>query len=217
MTISSSDLVPKEQLSAYQRWELASLQDDAVAAAAAASTERTAEVEAQVQAGVDAARAEAHDEGYAAGYAAGITAAADTQQKLESLLAHLADRADERRQHLLDEVLDLALVLGRQIVGEALAVRREFVLPVVSAALKQLPQANQRIQVLLNPSDVDLVGAFLASEQFPPSIQLVPDVTVAPGGCRVETEQMEVDATVPSRWRRLLANLGRSDDWLEPA
>ena len=217
MTISSSDLIPKEQLSAYQRWELASLQDDAAAAVAAASTERTAEVQAQVQAGVDAARAEAHDEGYAAGYAAGMAAAADAQQKLRSLLAHLADRADERRQHLLDEVLDLALVLGRQIVGEALAVRRELVLPVVSAALKQLPQANQRVQVLLNPSDVDLVGAFLASEQFPPTIQLVADATVAPGGCRVETEQMEVDATVPSRWRRLLANLGRSDDWLEPA
>jgi len=217
VTISSSDLIPKEQLSAYQRWELASLQDDAAAAVAAASTERTAEVQAQVQAGVDAARAEAHDEGYAAGYAAGMAAAADAQQKLRSLLAHLADRADERRQHLLDEVLDLALVLGRQIVGEALAVRRELVLPVVSAALKQLPQANQRVQVLLNPSDVDLVGAFLASEQFPPTIQLVADVTLAPGGCRVETEQMEVDATVPSRWRRLLANLGRSDDWLEPA
>src|SRR3954469_5144889 len=103
VTISSSDLIPKEQLSAFQRWELASLQDDAVAAAAAASTERTAGVEAQVQAGVaagpaaaaastertaeveaqvqpgrDAARAEGHDEGYAAGYAAGFAAAADT-------------------------------------------------------------------------------------------------------------------------------------------
>jgi flagellar assembly protein FliH len=39
---------------------------------------------------------------------------------------------------------------------------------------------------------------------------------VAPGGCRVDTEQCEIDATLPTRWRRLLAGLGRSDDWLEP-
>ena len=52
---------------------------------------------------------------------------------------------------------------------------------------------------------------------MPLGCQLIADVGTAPGGCRLETEQCEVDATVPSRWRRLLANLGRSDDWIEPA
>ena len=217
MTTSSSDLIPKEQLSAYQRWELASLQDDAAAVSLADSGEHMVEVQAQVQIELDAVRAQARDEAYAAGYAAGLAGAAEARQKLESLLTHLADRADEHRQQLLDEVLDLALLLGRQLVGEALAVRRELVLPIVSAALKQLPQASLRVQLLLNPADVELVTDFIASEQLPATVQLVPDVTIAPGGCRLETEQMEVDATVPSRWRRLLANLGRSDDWLEPA
>jgi flagellar assembly protein FliH len=69
---------------------------------------------------------------------------------------------------------------------------------------------------MLNPSDVELVRTFLAEEPLPQRFQLVADVGVAPGGCRIETEQCEVDATLPSRWRRLLANLGRSDDWIEP-
>jgi flagellar assembly protein FliH len=217
VTTSSSDFIPKEQLSAYQRWELASLQDDNAVDSTADSEEHSAAVQAQVQVELEALRTQAHDEAYAAGYAAGLAGAAEAQQKLEALLTHVADRADEHRQQLLDEVLDLALLVGRQLVGEALAVRRELVLPIVSAALKQLPQASQRVQLLLNPADVELVSTFIASEQLPAAVRLVADVTIAPGGCRLETEQMEVDATVPSRWRRLLANLGRSDDWLEPA
>ena len=118
---------------------------------------------------------------------------------------------------MVDEVLDLALVIARQLVGEGLSVRREFILPIVSAGLNQLPQSVQRMQLMLNPADMDLVRHFLSSEPASGRCQLIADPTIAPGGCRIETEQCEVDATIPSRWKRLLANLGRSDDWLEPA
>ena len=107
-------------------------------------------------------------------------------------------------------------MLARQLVGEALAVRREFILPIVSAALKQLPQSTQRIELVLNPGDVELVRNFLGDGEFASRCQILPDASIAPGGCLVETEQSEIDVTIPSRWRRLLAALGRSDDWLEP-
>ena len=57
--------------------------------------------------------------------------AATERARLSSVL--LATLGDMRRRttssSLCDEVLDLALVLARQLVGEALAVRRELVLP----------------------------------------------------------------------------------------
>jgi flagellar assembly protein FliH len=215
VTTSLSDLIPKEQLSAYQRWELASLheadsQTDVTSAEAKAANDALAEREAA------AARERGHGEGFAAGYQAGVARADSERERVQGLLATLADHAGAHEQRLLDEVLDFALLLARQLVGEALAVRRELVLPVVSAALKQLPQASQTVQLLLNPSDLELVRTFLSDEPLPQRFQLVADVAVAPGGCRIETEQCEVDATLPSRWRRLLANLGRSDDWIEP-
>jgi flagellar assembly protein FliH len=197
----------RAQLSAWHRWELASLAPTQAPAPPAAP-------DPQVLA---AARAQAEREGREAGYAAGLAAASAERAELAALLTRLAAAAGDHEQRLVDEVLDLALVLARQLVGEALAVRREFILPIVSAALKQLPQSTQRVELVLNPADAALVQTFVAGSEIASRCQLRPDASIAPGGCTVETEQCEIDVTVGTRWRRLLAGLGRSDDWLEPA
>ncbi len=202
--MSSSDAGSRARQSAYQRWELASL-----AAPAANGADGAREQQVTLE--------QAIAEGRAAGYAAGVAAAASERARLAALLATLAESVGDHEQRLADEVLDLALVLARQLVGEALAVRREFILPVVSAALRQLPQSTQRVELSVNPTDSALVRSLLDSEPLGARCQLVDDTSIAPGGCRIETEQCDLDVTVPSRWRRLLANLGRSDDWLEPA
>ena len=191
-------------MSAYRRWELASLTD---AAAAGAPPDPAV---------LAAARAAAEREGREAGYAAGFSAAQAERAQIAIVLGKLASAAGDHEQRLCDEVLDLALVLARQLVGEALAVRREFILPIVSAALKQLPQSTQRIELVLNPGDAELVRNFLGNGEFASRCQILSDASIAPGGCLIETEQTEIDVTIPSRWRRLLAALGRSDDWLEP-
>ena len=143
-------------------------------------------------------------------------AAAETE-RLRQLLTQLGATVADREQRLADEVLDLALVFARQMVGQALSVRRELVLPIVAAALSQLPQASRHIEVRLNPADVALVRSVLPDDHAGPHVTLVPDQAVAPGGCVVDTDQAAVDASIPTRWRRLLAGLGRTDDWLEPA
>jgi flagellar assembly protein FliH len=211
---SLSDLVPKAELSAYQRWELASL---AEAADVLTEAGRTAGCGTQVGRDAGIEQEQAQSDGYAAGYATGIAQAQYAQARLVTLLASMTDSAGAHRQQLLDEVLDFSLLLARQLVGEALAVRRELVLPAVSAALKQLPQMSQSVQVRLNPGDLELVRAFLAAEPAFVGCALLADASVAPGGCRVVSEQCEIDATVQTRWRRLLANLGCSGEWLAPA
>jgi flagellar assembly protein FliH len=215
VTTSSSDAGsaaraadPREaqRVSAWQRWELASLAAQPAAVAPAAP-------DPQVLA---AARAQAEREGREAGYAAGLAAASAERAELAALLTKLSAAAGDHEQRLVDEVLDLALVLARQLVGEALAVRREFILPIVSAALKQLPQSTQRVELLLNPADLTLVQKFVGTGELAGRCQWRADPSIAPGGCLIETEQCEIDVTIASRWRRLLAGLGRSDDWLEP-
>ena len=207
MKSSSSEILQREQLSAYQRWELASL-----ATAEAPDPRADAAREAELV----ALRTAAAAEGKAAGYAAGMADAAADRARLATLLDRLDVAAGDHEQRLMDEVLDLALVLGRQLVGEALAVRRELVLPVVAAGLQQLPQSVQRVDLMLNPEDLEIVRTFLAGRPPGQRCDLRADAAIAPGGCRIETEQCEIDATLPTRWRRLLAGLGRTDDWLEP-
>ena len=206
MTTSSSDLVDRQRLSAWHRWELASLAQPAETAIAQPDPEALAAV-----------CAAAEREGREAGYAAGLAAASTERAALAALLVRVSAAVGDHEQRLVDEVLDLALVLARQLVGEALAVRRELLLPIVSAALKQLPQSLQRIELRVNPGDLELLRGFLGTVDSGSRCQLVADPSIAPGGCLVETEQCAIDVTVPTRWRRLLAALGRSDDWLEPA
>jgi flagellar assembly protein FliH len=201
VTKLSSDVIPKERLSAYHRWELASLHG------AAAPHGREDEP--------DAAGAQARAEGVAAGYAAGMAQASAERARLATLLATLGAQAAEYEQQLADGIVDLALALARQLAGSALAVRRELLLPVVSSALQQLPQSTRHVRVVLNPADLAVVQTLLGSERHGASCELVGDATIDAGGCRIETEQCEVDATIPARWQRLLASLGRGEDWLE--
>jgi len=35
------------------------------------------------------------------------------------------------------------------------------------------------------------------------------------GGCRIESANSEIDATLDVRWKRIVAALGRDDAWLE--
>jgi flagellar assembly protein FliH len=196
----SSDFVARENLSAWQRWELAALEPAPAHESAAGAQPR------------EALEAEAR----AAGYAAGMAAAASDRARLTALVAALGEHAGRHEQALCDEVLDLALVLARQLVGQALEVRRELVRPIVAAALAQLPQSTQRVELRLNPADLALVDPLIAEPHGGVRCNVVADPLIAPGGCEIETEQCSVDATMPTRWRQLLANLGRTDDWLEP-
>ena len=202
-----SEIIPKERLSAWERWELASL-------AAAPAKNDAAAVAADALA---AERARAMAEGQATGYAQGRAQAATEQAQLAALVRSLTACVADHEQRLVDEVLDLALVIARQMVGEALAVKREFLLPIVSAALRQLPQNTQRVEIFVNPADLAVVSEHVAGEPLSDRCRFVAHSTIAPGGCRIETEQCEVDATVGSRWKRLLASLGRTGEWIEPA
>jgi len=205
-----SENLSRAQQSAWQRWELASLgTQEAVGA--------NPEVAARANAEQDAARAHEHAkiEGRAQGYAEGMTRAAGDVAALQRLLSSFAEHAARHEQQLADEVLDLALLFARQLVGQAVNVRRELVLPIVASALSQLPQATRQIELRLDPADVALVRSVIPADHPGPPLSIIPDPKVGAGGCVVETDQASVDATVASRWRRLLATLGRTDDWLD--
>lgn len=205
MTILSSEVIPKERLSAYQRWELATLEETEIPAPA------------QGTAAIDGLRSQARAAGHAEGYAAGAAQAADDRVRLASLIESLGNEIAGREQDLADAVLDLALALARKVVDAGIAVRRDALRPVIAAALEQLPQSPQRIRLSANPAEVEAVRNLFATEPSTQNWQIRPDAAIAVGGCRIETEQCEIDATVETRWARLLASLGRDEVWHEPA
>jgi flagellar assembly protein FliH len=94
-------------------------------------------------------------------------------------------------------------------------VRPEFVLPVVQEAIRALPHFSQHARLVLNPEDGALVRAHLGDQLAQSGWQLVEDARMQRGGCRIETAHGQIDASLASRWHRVLAALGQDSRWLE--
>lgn len=161
---------------------------------------------AEIEAMFDDARREGHEAGFAEG--------AELARQQAARLAGLADGLDhalkQLDQEVAEEIVALAIEIARQMVRRTLAENpEEAVIETVRAALNQLPQAQVRIHV--HPDDVALVRAYLADQPTHLHHQVLEDDTVTRGGCRLQGPTSEIDATVETRWRRILEGLGRRD------
>ena len=213
-----SNIVPKEQLSAYQRWEMDAFDETHAASAVALPT---AEAIEQIQ---QQAHQEGYQEGYQeglrqgreAGYREGGEQALQEAQRLNQLLLKLNETLQQLDQEMAQQMLELALGIARQMLRQALPVLPELVLPIIQEAINSLPQANQQPQLILHPQDAVLVRSHLEMELAHGHWRVVEDSQIAPGGCRLETAHSELDATLEKRWERVLESLGQSGTWLGP-
>lgn len=200
----SSNIIPKEQQSAYQRWEMNSFDG---AASTAVPLPTAAEVENIHQ--------QAYQEGFASGYREGKGRVDAEIARLAQLMTALDQALFQFDETLMQNLLSLALDVAKQMLREALRVKPELVLPVIREAVGSLPQASQHPHLNLHPEDAALVRSLMADELNHFHWKLLEDNRVERGGCRVETVNSEVDATVENRWKRILAALGRDGAWLE--
>lgn len=205
-----SNFIPKEKLSAYQRWELNSLD------------EPSQQVELQ-QPGVplptaeevESIRQQAHQEGYAAGYLEGKARVDAEMVQLVQLASSLETALSQFDEKMMQSLLTLSLDVAKQMLREALRVRPELALPAIREAVNSLPQVSQHPHIKLNPDDAALVRSLMTDELNNFHWKLIEDSRIERGGCRVETANSEVDATMEVRWERVLAALGREGAWLE--
>lgn len=158
----------------------------------------------------------AFDEGYAAGYDHGTAAARQEAERLQAV-AQAASAVFTQFEHALaPRLLALAVGIARQVVQHELSVDNNVVLAVVRDAFNQLVGGETGKQLLLHPSDVQLVRAHLGEELELGQWKIAEDASIEAGGCRIVTHQSDIDATLPTRWKRTLAALGQEAPWSEP-
>lgn len=155
-------------------------------------------------------RREGHAEGLQAGRKEGY---AEGRAKAEQEAARLVALADGLEQALAgldaeiaEELMALAIEMARRIVGQTLESHPETVLETVRAALMQLPQGHAHIQ--LHPADLALVREHLGEQLAHAGHRLQEDMGLQRGECRVEAQGAQVDATLETRWRRVLESIG---------
>ncbi len=212
--------IPKEQLTAFQRWELASFDPvpefkKAPVARPSVALITAAEMEA-IELGK--IKQQAYDEGYAAGhqagYAAGMQQAQHETTQLQTLLQNLQIALTQIDEQLAQSLLDLSLEIAHKMVIEALQIKPEIILKIVSTAISGLPHFNQNAHLILHPEDAERVRKQMGEQLTQAGWKIFTDAQIEIGGCRVETAHSNVDATNQARWQHAVESIGQNKSWL---
>ncbi|MEO8165899.1 MAG: flagellar assembly protein FliH [Betaproteobacteria bacterium] len=202
--MAAPTLIPKEQISAYERWELNSF--DVPGQRGPVSLTTATQVERIHQ--------QAQKDGYQAGLKEGRQRAAAEIQRFAALGNTFASETAELDQKLAQQVLDVALALAHQMLASALEIKPELIWPVVQDAIRNLPVLGQERRVCLHPQDAALVRDLAGESLQLSGWTIVEDAAVARGGCVVSCSHGEIDATLDARWRHIVGTLGRDLGWL---
>ncbi|MDM0042964.1 flagellar assembly protein FliH [Variovorax dokdonensis] len=232
---TAQDDAARPGLSAWERWEMDSLNAPARSKTQAAS-QRTPEPapspallhaaelsklrrEAKA-AGEAEGRREGHakgmeqgrKEGHAEGLAVGLMAASAHAEQLRALCASLPAALRRADADLADAMLALAMDIARQVVHRTLQAEPQWVLTLVQELMQSEPALQGEPRLLLHPDDAALVRGSLGRELEAAGWQVRADESQSRGGCRVLTATGEVDATIDSRWQRVGAALRQRTD-----
>ena len=216
-----SSKILEGKLSAWERWELSNFDKPAGAdqqdpdAAPAITLAQAEEIERLFQQARQAGHAEGHAAGYSSGYGEGQVVARKEGARLVDLTAKLDTAMNQFDQKVAKDLLDLALDVARQIIRQALAVKPELLLEVVRETLAQMPHVHVTIQ--LHPEDASLVRSYLGDQLSHAGHRIHEDRRLARGDCMLESGGSLLDATLATRWRRTVENLGSDAGWLPAA
>lgn len=200
-----------------RKWDLADLDArPGVPRPAVAGTQSAA---ASDEEQVRRAREEGVQQGLAAGRQKTGSGAGAERDELKVLIAGINELMKDFEQSLANDVLSMSLELAKLIVRQSLRVKPELVLSVVREAITSLSGVTDQTVLHLHPADALLLRKLAETD---PQIQelpwkLVEDPQLERGGCKLSTPTTEVDATVETRWRRIIASLGRDDAWIDIA
>ncbi len=221
--------IPKEKLTAYERWELAAFDEPETPPAPepepeplppaeeppppAAEPEETIPFPTAEE--IERIHTEAHEAGYNAGYEEGAARAKAEAERLDNLIHSLAQSLQVLDQDIADQLLGLGLEIARQVTRSALKVKPELLLPVVREALAALPVSHAHPTLTLHPTDAALLREHLGEQISHGGWRLLEDPDMEAGGCRVQAGASDIDATLATRWKRVLEAIGTEQDWFQ--
>ncbi|MEN0108116.1 MAG: flagellar assembly protein FliH [Pseudomonas sp.] len=162
-------------------------------------------------------RQEAYNEGFSTGEKDGFRAGQVKAKQeadaalaaklagLERLMTQLLDPIAEQDQQLEMALVQLVSNMTRQVVQRELSTDSSQIRQVLREALKLLPMGAANVRIHIHPQDFELIKAL--RDRHEETWRILEDETLQPGGCRVESEQSQIDATIETRLTQMLKQL----------
>lgn len=227
-------IIPKEESASFQRWQASSFDrkpapqktttvNPAPAAVTPAPEESPPPFVLPTVDEIEHMHEEARRSGYEAGLAEGKAAAAAEAEKAAetnaqlfgALINNLQAALAETEQSIAEEMLALSIEIAAQITRGSIAANTELLLPIIREAIASLPLHHAHLTLRLNPRDAERIRTQLAEQFTQTSTQIIEDREISPGGCLLQAGTSEVDATIETRWKRVLEAIGTEPQaWL---
>ncbi len=214
-----ADEVTAEELAKYQRWQaphvvsVTDVQHDPnkfLTVEAIESMQKEAQEE-----GYNVGFEEGKTAGYQAGIQAGQTEIEQHVNNLNQVLSKLNTPLLDLDQLIENDLITLVTTVARQVIRRELKTDPEHVIGAVRSAMAVLPINDRKLKIYLHPHDIDLVKKGLAVDDDGVTWQWIEDPLLTRGGCRLETADTRIDASVEARLESVINKLlggERSDD-----
>lgn len=218
--MSTSNTTPKEEQTAYQRWEMSAFsEDDNAQQFHHQKTKSVKSHSTALNGALEGVRKEAYTKGVQEGFAVGMAQAKEhTEQErlvLQSIAANFTQALEVADQQVEQAILNLALDIAKSMLKQQLAVDETLVLPVVRDAMQHLTNMNKPARIFVHPEDARILREHMQEELAEQPWHIHEDPTIERGGCLVETGDNQIDASNETRWQRITDALGQQHDWLK--
>ncbi len=214
--MTDKEVIPTEQLTAYERWELPSLGEG--------NSSRRPRNEPRLRLPtaqeLEAVRKAAFDEGFASGREEGRQRGHDEgwQQAREEVTAQATRLGNiiqaytqplqDQTELLEQDMLDLTRQLVEAVLEQELRTQIEPLRALIHRALESVGQRCEQLSLQLNPEDAALLREHLqAHEAWQPGWRIVENAVITQGGCVIESPQQYIDARLEARRDAVLACL----------
>lgn len=144
-------------------------------------------------------------EGKKLGHTEGKHLLEEKAEKFTELLKSLSAPFEYIDEEVEQSLVQLSLLIAKQVINGELKQSPEKVLEVVKKTLNVLPIANNKVSIRLHPEDAQIVKEGFANEEDLEQWRLIEDASITRGGCLVKTDISQIDQTIETRISEMAA------------
>lgn len=157
-----------------------------------------------IKAGVSEGYAQGYQEGMQAGKREGSQALLEQSKALRRLLAALQGAEKQLFDAVKDDLLTIVCTLPKRIIRQELKMEPRVVTKIVTSLLQELPR-QRRVEVLLNPEDLQLLRDHKIDTQSDNhgDVQLRASADLSRGSIHLVTDGGHIDASIETQLKTL--------------
>ncbi len=211
-----SDMSAQGRLSAYERWEIPSL-DEPQAQRSAVVQERMRLPTAEE---LEDLRRQAHEAGYASGREQGLqqgrqeglqqgqAEVAAQAARLAALIHAYTHPIEQQGEALAHELVQMSKDLAQAVIEQEVRTSSAALQAIIMRALQQIDARAQALTLQLNPEDARLLREQLQAQAlWQEQWRITENPLLTQGGCIIETPTHYLDARMDERREQVFASL----------